>query len=79
VVYKFRIDVWGIVTLASDGRAGAQDGSSERVMSCVGRMSRGTRPQKPQTGAHDMRQMAAWLEVAMDEGVSGQEVLSLLG
>jgi hypothetical protein len=33
----------------------------------------------PQTGAHDMRQMAALVEVATDEGVSGQEVLGLLG
>jgi len=65
VVYKFRIDVWGTVTLASDGRAGAQNGSSERVMSRVGRMSRGARPQKPQTGAHDMRQLPA------DGGVGG--------
>ena len=69
----------GIVTLTSDGRAGAQNGSSECVMSRVGRMSRGASPQKPQTGAHDMRQMAAWVEVAMDECVSGQEVLGLLG
>jgi hypothetical protein len=55
----------GIVTLTSDGRAGAQNGSSVRVMSRVRRMSRGAGHQKPQTGAHDMRQLPA------DGGVGG--------
>jgi hypothetical protein len=55
----------GIVTLTLGGRVGAQNGSPARVMSRVGRMSRGARHQKPQTGAHDMRQLPA------DGGVGG--------
>ena len=58
-------DPESIVTLTSDGRAGAQNGSSVRVMSRAGRVSRGARHQKPQTGAHDMPQLPA------DGGVGG--------
>ena len=72
----------GIVTLTSDGRGGARDGSPRASCRVVG--ARLLLPDIKCVGpvctiCIGCQEMPAWMEVAMDERVSGEEVLGLLG